>query len=92
MNAVKKHKKSVKLIEINKNYCKGCDICIEFCPTDVFEKSEELNRKGYYLPVVARVEDCTACRLCDLMCPEMAIVIVEDQEPDNKKAHEGEND
>ena len=92
MTAVKKHKKSVKLIEINKNYCKGCDICIEFCPTDVFEKSGKLNRKGYYVPDVVHIEDCNGCRICDLLCPDFAIVIIFDQEPDNKKNHESKDD
>jgi 2-oxoglutarate ferredoxin oxidoreductase subunit delta len=83
MSAVKKPKKGFKLIEINKNYCKGCDICIEFCPTDVFEKSGKLNPKGYYMPDVVRIEDCTGCRLCDLLCPEFAIVIIDYQKPDS---------
>ncbi|MBU8933505.1 MAG: ferredoxin family protein [candidate division Zixibacteria bacterium] len=75
MSKPKKH--APEKIEINGDYCKGCDICIEFCPTNVFEPSSELNRRGYYVPIVARVEDCTGCKLCDLMCPEMAIVITE---------------
>ena len=86
MNPGKKDKKGVERLEINENLCKGCDICIEFCPTDVFDKSDKLNRRGYYLPVVARVEDCTGCRICDLMCPEMAIVIVEAKKPESAKA------
>ncbi len=80
------------LIEINENLCKGCDICIEFCPTDVFRKSDNLNRKGYYLPVVARVEDCTGCRICDLLCPEFAIVIGDGQVPKNVAAETGHGD
>jgi 2-oxoglutarate ferredoxin oxidoreductase subunit delta len=88
----KKHKKAFEHIEINANLCKGCDICIEFCPTDVFEKSGELNRRGYYLPVVARVEDCTGCRLCDLLCPELAIVIMDEQVLGNRKAKAGHDD
>ena len=75
LSPVKRQKKVVESVEINGNLCKGCDICIEFCPTDVFEKSDNLNRRGYYVPIVARVEECTDCRICDLLCPEMAIVI-----------------
>ncbi len=86
VNPGKKDKKGIESLEINENLCKGCDICIEFCPTDVFDKSDKLNRRGYYLPVVARVEDCTGCRICDLMCPEMAIVIVEAKKPESAKA------
>jgi NAD-dependent dihydropyrimidine dehydrogenase PreA subunit len=47
----------------------------------VFENSEKLNRKGYYVPVVAREEDCNGCRLCDLLCPEFAIIVtIKDKE------------
>ncbi len=73
----KRHKNAPEQIHINDDYCKGCDICIELCPTDVFEPSGELNRRGYYVPIVARVEDCTGCKLCDLLCPELAIIITE---------------
>ncbi len=92
MGSARKRKKGFEHIEINANLCKGCDICIEFCPTDVFEKSGKLNRRGYYLPVVARVEDCTGCRLCDLLCPELAIVIMDEQVSGNVKAKAGHDD
>jgi 2-oxoglutarate ferredoxin oxidoreductase subunit delta len=63
------------LIEIDENLCKGCEICIEFCPLKVFEKSAKLNRKGYYVPVVAQEDECVGCRLCELLCPEFAIIV-----------------
>ncbi len=70
-----RRRKGSVLVEINENLCKGCDICIEFCPADVFEKSDKLNHKGYYLPIVTQMNECNGCRICDLMCPEFAIVI-----------------
>jgi 2-oxoglutarate ferredoxin oxidoreductase subunit delta len=82
----KKSKGTSALVEINENLCKGCEICIEFCPTDVFEKSGKLNRKGYYLPVIAREEACTGCLLCELMCPEFGIIITISDKPDQAKA------
>lgn len=51
------------------NWCKGCDLCIEFCPTDVLEQGEDGR------VIVAHPEKCTACRWCELHCPDFAIVV-----------------
>ena len=67
------------MIKINENLCKGCDICIEFCPLKVFEKSEKLSRRGYYVPLIAREDECTYCRICELLCPDLAIVVHDDK-------------
>jgi len=64
-------------IEINENYCKGCDICIFICPRKVFVKSDKLNKKGIYPPIPKYVENCTKCNLCVLQCPDQAISIVD---------------
>jgi 2-oxoglutarate ferredoxin oxidoreductase subunit delta len=50
-------------------WCKGCRLCVEFCPTKVlaFDKDEHL--------IVARPEKCTACHWCDTHCPDLAIVV-----------------
>jgi len=50
-------------------WCKGCGICIEFCPQGVFEASEQGR------PHVAHPEKCTACHWCDTHCPDMAITV-----------------
>lgn len=60
--------------------CKGCEICIRFCPTEVFKASGRLNSRGYQVPLVAQEEACTACRLCELLCPDLAITITKPEE------------
>ena len=50
-------------------WCKGCGICIEFCPQSVFETN------GQGRPVVAFPQKCTACHWCDTHCPDMAITV-----------------
>jgi 2-oxoglutarate ferredoxin oxidoreductase subunit delta len=54
-------------VAIDAALCKACGICIGVCPKDVLEAS----RHG--VAGVERPEDCTACRICELHCPEFAI-------------------
>ena len=60
---------------ITKARCKGCELCIEFCPTSVLARSKDFNAKGYHYPVVIN-DDCINCRLCVTVCPEYAIFSV----------------
>jgi 2-oxoglutarate ferredoxin oxidoreductase subunit delta len=68
------------MITIDKNLCKGCNICTEFCPQKVYEKSKTLNKKGVYLPVPQNEEKCKKCNLCCLLCPDQAIKVDENNE------------
>ncbi len=67
------------MIEVNEDYCKGCNLCIIMCPRDALEEAEELNKKGVHPPV--EVEDrCNDCRLCELICPDFAITVTDEDE------------
>ena len=59
------------------NWCKGCDLCIEFCPQGVLAHQPGTN------VVVVHPEKCTACRWCELHCPDFAI-FVRDIEPEEE--------
>ena len=52
--------------------CKGCDLCIDYCPTRVLAASPQFNAKGYHYPVVVN-DNCIACQACFSICPEFAI-------------------
>ncbi len=60
-------------VHINKERCKGCGFCIEFCPKSVLAFSSNFNSKGYHPPYAAQPERCINCNLCQLVCPEFAI-------------------
>jgi 2-oxoglutarate ferredoxin oxidoreductase subunit delta len=60
-------------IRINRDLCKGCGYCIEFCPRGVFERSNEMNDRGVTPPRIKEDAECVGCRLCILLCPDFAI-------------------
>jgi 2-oxoglutarate ferredoxin oxidoreductase subunit delta len=55
---------------INPEWCKGCGICVHFCPKKVLELDEDFKLH------VARPEDCIACKLCEYRCPDLAIEVI----------------
>jgi 2-oxoglutarate ferredoxin oxidoreductase subunit delta len=59
------------IVDIFRDWCKGCGICAAFCPRDCIH----LNAGG--LPVVDRGERCTGCGWCEIHCPDFAICVRE---------------
>lgn len=59
----------LKELKINRQWCKGCNICVAFCPKRVLELDAEDK------VIAVRVEDCTACGLCEQRCPDLAITV-----------------
>lgn len=64
-------------IVIQSHLCKGCELCVTYCPEDILEMGEELNTKAYHYPhVLANKEaDCKQCRMCERICPELSIFL-----------------
>jgi 2-oxoglutarate ferredoxin oxidoreductase subunit delta len=55
---------------VRERYCKGCGICVAFCPKKL------LTLKAGKV-VVERPELCVGCRMCELRCPDYAIEVSE---------------
>jgi 2-oxoglutarate ferredoxin oxidoreductase subunit delta len=64
----------LKKIKILEERCKGCGLCIEFCPKKVLGFSEKRNLQGYRVVGFYAKEKCNACGICFLMCPELVFV------------------
>ncbi len=54
-------------IEITREWCKGCDICVKFCPERCLGLDAE------QIVEMRKPEACTGCRLCEWLCPDFAI-------------------
>ena len=56
--------------------CKGCKLCIKFCPQQIIEiDKDKINQKGFYPVHVTQKEKCTGCTSCAIMCPDLAIEV-----------------
>ncbi|HIE28158.1 TPA: ferredoxin [Candidatus Poribacteria bacterium] len=69
---------SKAIIHIDETLCKGtegCKLCISFCPREVLGVSETLTARAVHPADVINEEDCTACQLCMLYCPDLAITV-----------------
>lgn len=75
-------KKNEKIIEsfihVFPDWCKGCEICVAFCPTGVLSMK---NQKA----VVEHPEKCIRCYLCARRCPDFAIGIADETGRVNEK-------
>ncbi|PIU58699.1 4Fe-4S ferredoxin [Candidatus Bathyarchaeota archaeon CG07_land_8_20_14_0_80_47_9] len=70
-------------IHIITDQCKGCGYCIQFCPKQVLEESEEINARGVHPPKIVDESKCIICSFCTAVCPDFAIYTTE------KKCAEG---
>jgi len=66
MAAPRKRKK----VLIDTELCKGCRICVAFCPEKVLDLDE--HEKAFVL----HPERCDGCGICELRCPDLAIEIL----------------
>ena len=69
--APKEGLKKEYVIDIFRDWCKGCGICAEFCP----KKCLKMNAEGE--PEVIDAKGCTGCGWCELHCPDFAICVRE---------------
>lgn len=62
-------------IMVNKDRCKGCELCVNNCPQQILGMSKELNVKGYFYAKMIDPPRCIGCCMCAIMCPDVAIEV-----------------
>lgn len=54
--------------------CKGCSLCVAFCPQHIlYQDKTLLNKAGYNIIQVSEPEKCIGCAFCAMMCPDSVI-------------------
>ena len=66
-------------VVIDRERCKGCELCRSFCPKQLIEMDTQVNAKGYCPAKMTRNEECVGCTSCALVCPDGAIAIYEEE-------------
>jgi 2-oxoglutarate ferredoxin oxidoreductase subunit delta len=75
MYSFKKEKTMIKgTVEIAKEICKGCELCIVACPQESLHLSRQINLRGYRFAEL-KDDNCTGCLNCALVCPDSAITV-----------------
>lgn len=62
-------------IKISRDVCKGCELCVSFCPKSLIRLSDKMNASGYLPATFEDNGECTGCSACALVCPEVAIEV-----------------
>jgi 2-oxoglutarate ferredoxin oxidoreductase subunit delta len=62
--------KKTYVLVLRERYCKGCGICVAFCPKHVL-----VLKGGKAFP--EHPELCVGCAMCELRCPDFAIEVGE---------------
>jgi len=60
-------------IQIDRERCKGCGLCVSFCPLKALALDAQMNAKGCYPMRFLNPMECSGCMKCVLMCPDLAI-------------------
>lgn len=66
-------------INVDKDRCKGCGICVANCPVSVMKLAPEVNEKGYNYAMLATPDGCIGCASCGIVCPDGVITVYKEK-------------
>lgn len=66
----------MKKVTVDKDYCKGCNLCVSVCPKKIMQLDlTSVNSRGYNLAYCTDQDKCISCAMCAMICPESAITV-----------------
>lgn len=65
-----------KFVTLDFEKCKGCWLCIDHCPSELFKAGHKKNDRGYRVIEMVNREFCfgTECLKCIEICPDNAFI------------------
>ncbi|MBO8127702.1 MAG: 4Fe-4S binding protein [Peptococcaceae bacterium] len=66
-------------IYFHEERCKGCGLCVKFCPKEIIVMAEHINAMGFHPATVTDPSSCKGCAVCAWMCPDVAIELERDE-------------
>ncbi len=63
-------------VVIDRDRCKGCELCVGVCPQKVLRMDTGYNARGYH-PVILdeSANHCTGCGVCAVVCPDVGFTV-----------------
>jgi 2-oxoglutarate ferredoxin oxidoreductase subunit delta len=63
-------------LEIARDRCKGCELCVAACPHHVLALDlEVVNALGYHPIELLDAAGCTSCAFCARVCPDAVFTV-----------------
>lgn len=63
-------------VTFQSDLCKGCELCIAFCPKKLLVADKQvLNKSGVHPAMITDTTQCVGCLSCVMMCPDAIIRI-----------------
>lgn len=64
------------ILKFNEDKCKGCGLCVKYCPKQILGLNQEVvNKLGYHPIGLLEPESCVGCATCAIMCPDGVISV-----------------
>ena len=63
-------------LTFKEDLCKGCGLCVKFCPKGVLALAQErINAKGHHPAEAVEPDKCIGCASCATICRDCSIKV-----------------